>query len=76
MAEQVILRVQDHTGYAPDQITESVTLGALAAALEEAIEEFGENAMIVLSNGERYGASYGQLSQWDDLFVPVDDEED
>lgn len=76
MAEQVILRIQPHTGYAPNQVTESITLRGLADAVAVAIDDFGEDAMIVLDDGNRYGATFGLLSPWEDLFVEVDDDEE
>lgn len=72
MHERVILKIDDRQGYAPDQITDSVTLGTLLELVTAAVEEFGPDAMVVLNNGDRYGATYGRLSTWDDLFTAED----
>ena len=74
-AEKVILRINDRQGYSPDQIKDSITLGALLEAVEQAIADFGAEAMVVLDNGDRYGATFGRLSVWEDLFVAVNDED-
>ncbi|MWB98312.1 hypothetical protein [Agromyces seonyuensis] len=63
---RVLLNISDNQGYAPDQIETRVTLGDLLDAVTEAIREFGEGAVIVLSNGQRYGAGFGSISStWD-----------
>ncbi len=58
---RVLMNISDNQGYAPDQITTSMTLGRLLEAVEDAIEDFGPDALIVLNNGQRYGAGYGRI---------------
>jgi hypothetical protein len=76
MADKVILKIADRQGYSPDQVTNTITLGALLRAVEGAVENFGEDALVVLDNGDRYGATYGGLSEWEDLFENVPDDDD
>lgn len=76
MADRVLLNISDNEGYAPNQIDDSVTLGDFLELVKEAIEEFGEDAMIVLSNGQRYGAGFGKLSTYGDLFESTTRDED
>ncbi|QDF16017.1 hypothetical protein H3N89_gp52 [Microbacterium phage MonChoix] len=61
MAKTVLLGVNDNEGYAPDQIRTEVTLADLLAAVQDAITEHGEDAKVVVSNGQRYGAGFGSL---------------
>lgn len=61
MAKTVLLGVNDNQGYAPDQIQTEVTLASLLASVQEAIEEYGEDAKVVVANGQRYGAGFGSL---------------
>lgn len=44
--------------------------------MEQVIEEVGAEAKVVLSNGQRYGAGYGNISQWEDIFTVEGDEEE
>ena len=55
-----------------------MTLGALLVAVEDAIADFGEDATIVLANGQRYGAGYGALnvSRYGELFSEAVENED
>lgn len=62
MATQILMNISDNQGYAPDQIDTRFTLGDLLEQVEQAIEDFGEEATIVLNNGQRYGASYGSIA--------------
>ncbi|WP_460802278.1 hypothetical protein [Microbacterium sp. GXF6406] len=55
----VLIGVNDNQGYAPDQISTHITLGAVLQSIQDAIDEFGEDAKVVLNNGQRHGASYG-----------------
>lgn len=75
---RVILNISDNQGYAPDQIATKMTLARLLEAVEEAIEDFGPDAQIVLNNGQRYGASYGYIvdSGSAELFESEGDSED
>lgn len=77
MATQVLLNISDNQGYAPDQVNTSFTLGRLLDEVEQAIEVHGADSVIVLSNGQRYGAGYGSIldSPSTDLFYAPEDEE-
>lgn len=61
MARTVLIGVNDNQGYEPEQIHTEVTLGSLLDAVNAAIQEFGEDARVVVSNGQRYGAGFGSL---------------
>lgn len=55
------LNVSANQGYSPDQV-KATTLGELLEEIEEAIEEYGEDAEFVLRDANnRRGASYGVL---------------
>jgi len=75
---RVLLNISDNGGYAPDQINTDFTLGQLLEAVEEAIETHGAEAVIILSNGQRYGAGYGSIvdSGFGELFRSADEAED
>lgn len=76
MAQHVILNIQDNQGYAPDQVaSRSISLKDLLSEVTEAIERFGEDAQIVLSNGQQYGAGYGYISKWSNVFEAEEPEE-
>lgn len=66
---EVLLSVNPNAGYGPDQITQGLTLGELLAAVEEAVELYGEDARVVTENGQRYGARYGFIHR--DPIVPA-----
>ena len=75
MANQVLLSVSNNEGYAPDQITGSMTLASLLQEVQQAIEMHGPDAMIVtMESGNHFGARYGSLSTWEDTFTAVDAE--
>lgn len=63
MAKTVLLGVDDNQGYTPDQISTRVTLATLLEAVQNAIEEYGEDAKVVVANGQRYGAAFGRLQE-------------
>ncbi|MGX1792277.1 hypothetical protein ACWIDW_04965 [Microbacterium sp. NPDC055312] len=77
MASQVLLNISDNGGYSPDQINTSFTLGRLLEEVEQAIEVYGADSVIVLNNGQRYGATYGSIidSEFGDLFYSPEEEE-
>ena len=77
MANRVLLNIADNGGYAPDQISTSFTLGDLLEEVSRAIETHGADSVIVLNNGQRYGASYGSIidTKFTDLFYTPEDEE-
>lgn len=73
MANTVLLGVNDNQGYAPDQIDTSVTLATLLEAVEDAINQFGEDAKVVVANGQRYGAGFGSLQAYHGGEVSISD---
>lgn len=71
---RVLIGHQGNLGYAPDQIDTSFTLGDLLEAVQEAVEEWGEDAIVVThqtNNGR--GANYGSLYV-PALFSPDDED--
>lgn len=76
-ATRVILAVDNNRGYAADQIEQTMTLQDLMARLEEAIEMFGPDALIVTHDaGNGYGASYGGINTYADTFTEIEGDED
>lgn len=75
--DRVLLAVDNNRGYSADQIQESMTLRDLLHAVEDAIEKYGEDVMVVThDNANRYGANYGGISIYADTFLaPGEDEE-
>ena len=71
---RILLAINDNTAYSASDVTETMTLRELIDALEEATEDHGEDALVVLDNGQRYGARYGAVDQW--RVVVRADEED
>ena len=59
------MSVTPNAGYSPDQAMNSnpLTLGELKEAIEDAILEFGENAILVLDNGQDWGARWGKINK-------------
>lgn len=80
MASTVLIGISDNQGYAPDQIETQVTLASLLEDIQQAIEEYGADAKVVLSNGQRYGAGYGRfIDTQDGVYISdeaADDEDD
>lgn len=78
MAEYIVLSINSNAGYSAEQVkNESISLGDLLSAVQDAILEHGEETKIVLNNGQRYGAAWGNISQWRDIFeTPEDEDED
>lgn len=62
---RILLAIDDNTGYAPSQVHTDLTLGELIASLQEAAEEYGDDALVILNNGQRYGASFGAFRTMD-----------
>jgi hypothetical protein len=74
---RVLMAHQGNLGYAPDQIETSVTLADLLEKVQEAVDEHGEDAVVVLqqtNNG--HGANYGKLYSGYGLFEAVEEEFD
>ena len=80
MNDYIALNINDNQGYSPDQVSrDSITLDDLLAAVEDAIESRGGDTKVVLFNGQRYGAAWGNISQWGDVFAersPACDEDE
>lgn len=73
----VLLPIDDNQGYSPDQVETGFTLADLLAVVQEAIAQHGDDAVVVLDNGQRYGAQYGRIDRYRDMLAPVEgDEED
>ena len=72
MSTTVKMAITPNAGYSADQAENDITLGALLESVQEAIERFGEEAKVVTADsGNMYGASWGHISQWEDMFLPV-----
>lgn len=72
----VKMNVEGNLGYAADQVESRVTLADLLEQVQDAIEEWGEDATVVLHQvNNRYGANYGKLNRWD-LFEGIESDED
>jgi hypothetical protein len=67
MTTRVLLPASTNQGYGPEQISTGATLGELLEALEDAVERYGADALVVLDQGQRYGAGYGYLPRHGDL---------
>lgn len=80
-ATRVLLAIDDNQAYMPGDVETTLTLGELIAALQEAASEHGEDAIVVLNNGQRYGASFGAFRTMDGEITDItaagadDDEE-
>ena len=78
MSNIVQMHFAGNRGYTAGQIDNKMTLGDLLAAVQEAVDEWGEDAELVLhqtNNGR--GANYGALAATYDLFsTPDEDGED
>lgn len=73
---RISINVEGNLGYSPDQIESRITLGDLLEQVQEAIEEWGEDAEVVLHQmNNRYGASYGRLNRYE-LFGETDTDEE
>lgn len=73
------LAIEDNLGYSPRQVAEdhgTMTLYALHRLVTEAMEEYGEDALIVTDNGQRYGARYGTVDIFRDTLEPVEGTDD
>lgn len=72
--ERVILKVKDRQGYSPEQVTQTMALHDLHRAIEQAIEDFGPDTLIVTDNGDRYGATFGGIDPYADTFTADSDD--
>jgi len=66
--ETVLLQVFPNAGYRPAQVGTSVTLADLLAEVQEAIETYGEDALVVTRNDQSRGALYGKVASVGHMF--------
>lgn len=72
---KVLLRAESNLGYGADQVDSGMTLGALLEAVQTAVDEWGEDAEVVLfQTNNRYGANFGKLDQWQTFEAPETEE--
>jgi hypothetical protein len=73
----VALGVAPHRAYGASDVETQMTLGDLMRALEEAVSEYGEDARLVTrDDSNAYGAAWGHLDSWGDLFRAVGSDEE
>ena len=72
----VEMSIAERQGYSAEQVINTMTLSDLLAAVEEAIEAYGEDAVIVTNNGDRYGARFGGVDAHGDLFTQPERDDD
>lgn len=68
---QVQMNIAPHRGYSAAQVVEAngMTLAEIRSHIEQAIEEFGEDAVVfTFDASNRYGAGYGGFDRWGNLF--------
>lgn len=72
---RVQMNVEPHVGYSADQIETGTTLQELLEHVQEAITEWGADAVVVLNDPtNRYGAAYGRITcQYGMTFEPADE---
>lgn len=73
MARTVILGTDNSLGYAPDQISTAVTLADLLEAVQNAIEDFGDDAVVITMDNARYGANFGALQTINGTEIQITD---
>lgn len=74
---RIKMNISPNQGYAPDQIENPISLADLLEQVEQAIMEWGEDAIVVTRDASnRYGASYGNLAEGFDLFESADDNDE
>lgn len=76
MSDRVRMNIEAHMGYAPTQITDTLTLESLAHVVAAAIEKHGPDAEVIVHTGASYGADWGRVSVYDDIFEDIEDVED
>ena len=71
---RIRINFNGNQGYAADQIDDPATLGELLEAIQEAIEEHGEDAEVVAyQTNNPLGAAYGNLVNVEELFDSPED---
>lgn len=69
---RIQMNFSGNRGYTADQIDTPMRLDDLLVMVQEAVEEWGEDAEVVMhqtNNG--HGANYGHLERWADLFDSI-----
>lgn len=64
MEKVVVVSVTPNAGYSSEQALEyrrGLTLEEIKNLIEEAIENYGEDAVLVTNSGDRYGATWGVI---------------
>lgn len=75
-SEYVVMQVSANRGYAADQVESRMTLADLLVEVENAIGDFGEDAIVVTQDRDnRYGAAWGKISTYGGVFEATDDGE-
>lgn len=71
MSKRISLSVEGNLAYGAAQIENPLTLSDLLEQVQEAINEWGEDAEVVLyQSNNRYGANYGRLSRYELFDTP------
>ena len=74
---RVNLSIESNLGYGADQIERPMSLGDLLEAVQDAIDEWGEDAEVVIHQiNNRYGANFGQIVSYDVFERSDEDSED
>lgn len=73
---RVNLSIESNLGYSADQIERPMNLGDLLEAVQDAIDEWGEDAEVVIHQiNNRYGANFGRIVSYD-VFGSDDEDSD
>ena len=71
---KVLFAIEGNLGYAADQVS-GMTLAELLNAVEAAVDEFGADAEVVVhQTNNRYGANFGRIDPYADMFTPAEPE--
>jgi hypothetical protein len=71
---KLLMHYSGNLGYAADQV-HGQTLGEILEAVQLAIDEYGEDAEVVLYQGNNYrGANYGRTASALEMFELAEDE--
>lgn len=69
----VALQIEANLGYSADQIDTHMTIAELIERLEDAQEEYGGEAVLVIhQTNNRYGASFGRIEAFADTLLPAE----
>lgn len=73
----VVLTVDNNRGYAADQAANGMTLSDLRELVDNAVAEYGEDALVVTKDtGNRLGARWGAVSRYEEIIASDEDEEE